>query len=62
MSQAEFERILDRIVAQLRIEAQKNPVSDSKEFENRVRKVLENAIGAGSVDFDPAAQAFPTSP
>jgi len=59
MTQKEFEEILDRISAQLSNEALSNPFKDAKRFENRVREVAEQFIGAGRINFEPAAQAFP---
>lgn len=59
MTEQEFESILDAIAGQLRAEAVAQPFKDAKQFENRVREVAETFVGAGSIDFNPAAQAFP---
>lgn len=59
MKQEEFEQILDAITDQLRAEARAKPFQEARKFENRVREVAEQIIGAGTVDFEPAAQAFP---
>jgi hypothetical protein len=59
MTEEQFESILDSIAAQLRAEAIGKPFKDAKQFENRVREVAETFVGAGSIDFNPAAQAFP---
>lgn len=59
MTEEQFESILDSIAGQLRAEAVAKPFKDAKQFENRVREVAETFVGAGSIDFNPAAQAFP---
>lgn len=59
MTQEEFERILDAMVAQLCTEARAEPFKEAKQFESRVREVAEQMIGVGTINFEPAAQAFP---
>ena len=61
MTQEEFERLLDVVAAQLRAETQQALFTTSKEFEDRVRKVVEENLTDATVkiDFAPAAQAFP---
>lgn len=59
MSPSEFESHLNSIAKELRTEALAQPFKTSKQFENRVREVAEMVLGKGSIDFDPAAQAFP---
>ncbi|MFZ2161978.1 MAG: hypothetical protein WAW02_07170 [Sideroxyarcus sp.] len=61
MTQSEFEKILDAVVAQLRAEAKKALFKSSKEFEDRVREVVQDVISNPKVkiDFDPHPQAFP---
>lgn len=61
LSQAEFEKALDNLVALLTLEAKAKSFETAKQFEDRVR----SAIGAelkgktSSIDFNPSAQAFP---
>lgn len=59
MTEKEFEEFLDNISEQLSTEAKATIFKDSKQFENRVREVAEHFLGAGRIDFEPAAQAFP---
>ncbi|MCA1909147.1 MAG: hypothetical protein LDL39_12375 [Magnetospirillum sp.] len=54
-----FEAALDQITAVLKAEIGKRPLKDAKVFENRVREVAAHVLGAETIDFDPAAQAFP---
>lgn len=56
---ASFEAALDQITAILKAEIGKRPLKDAKLFENRVREVAAQVLGAETIDFDPAAQAFP---
>jgi hypothetical protein len=58
MTQEEFEQLLDVVARKLTQEAVKKLFDTSKNFENRVRTVL-NEVGNLSVDLDPDAQAFP---
>lgn len=61
MTKEGFERLLDSVVATLRDEARKAPFTTAKQFENRVREVVQDAIvdSTISIDFDPHPQAFP---
>ena len=61
MTKEEFERVLDVVTRQLRIEATKEVFKASKEFENRVREVLVELGGADSIDIDfaPHPHVFP---
>lgn len=62
MTEAQFEILLDKLTAQLTVEAQTVGTFDtSKKFENRVRDVLSE-LGKSQgivVDFDPHPYAFP---
>ncbi len=61
MTTEEFEAYLDIIVSKLRDEARTSPFTTSKEFENRVRNVVQETITDPSIhiDFEPHPQAFP---
>lgn len=61
MTQEKFEQMLDSVVAMLRDEARHTLFVTAKQFENRVREVVKNAIDdpAIEIDFDPHPQAFP---
>jgi len=61
MTKEGFERLLDSVVATLRDEARHTLFSTPKQFENRVRDVVKNAIDDPStiINFDPHPQAFP---
>jgi hypothetical protein len=61
MTKEDFERLLDSVTATLRDEARRAPFSTAKQFENRVREVVQDAIDdpAIQIDFDPHPQAFP---
>lgn len=59
MTPKEFESALDGITYQLSEEAKVIKFKESKQFEDRVREVAENFFGKGSINFNPAAQAFP---
>lgn len=61
MTKEEFERLLDVVSAKLGDEARKSLFTSAKEFENRVREVVKEAISDLSIriDFDPHPQAFP---
>ncbi|MGX2042297.1 restriction endonuclease (plasmid) [Methylocaldum sp. MU1018] len=61
MTKEEFEQLLDSVVATLRDEARDAPFTAAKQFENRVREVVNSAIDDPTVaiDFDPHPQAFP---
>lgn len=61
MVKAEFEKLLDSIAAQLTQEARAAPFISAKEFESRVRVVLNDHINDTRVeiDFNPHPQAFP---
>lgn len=61
MTKEEFENYLDAIAGTLRTEAKSAPFTTSKQFENRVREVVQNIIVDPSIeiDFDPHPQAFP---
>lgn len=61
MTQDEFEQLLTAVCQQLTSEAQQQTFKTSKEFENRVREVVEEKINdpATRIDFDPHPQAFP---
>jgi len=61
MTREEFERLLDSVVGTLRGEARAAPFSTAKEFENRVREVVQETIDdpAIAIDFNPHPQAFP---
>ena len=61
MREQDFTQLLDQIASQLTSEARNNTFSSSKQFENRVREVLEG-LGTGfgiSVNYDPHPYAFP---
>lgn len=61
MDKTEFEGILQALCNQLTKEAREKAFVESKDFENRVRQVLEPLIKPFNlkVDYDPHAQAFP---
>ncbi len=59
MNPKEFESALDGITYQLTEEAKARKFKESKQFEDRVREVAEIFFGKGSINFNPAAQAFP---
>jgi hypothetical protein len=61
MTQEEFERLLDAVAVQLRTEARQSLFTTSKDFENRVREVVQITINNPKIeiDFDPHPQAFP---
>lgn len=59
MNPKEFESALDEITYQLTEEAKARKFKESKQFEDRVREVAEIFFGKGSINFNPAAQAFP---
>ena len=60
MTQKDFEQILDAACAKLTAEARRRPFQSSKEFEDRVRQIIQEIIGTKAViDFDPHPQAFP---
>jgi hypothetical protein len=61
MTKEGFERLLDSVVATLRDEARHTLFASAKQFENRVREVVKNAIDDPTIkiDFDPHPQAFP---
>ena len=61
MTPQAFEQLLDGIVAMLTEEARRTPFQDTKQFENRVRAVTQDAVtNLGiAIDFDPHPQAFP---
>ncbi|MDD5493755.1 MAG: restriction endonuclease [Dehalococcoidia bacterium] len=61
MTKEGFERLLDSVVATLRDEARNALFTTAKQFENRVREVVKDAINnpATNIDFDPHPQAFP---
>ena len=60
MTQTDFENILGRAALTLREEALRSPYTTSKQFENRVREVLQDILGSSTaIDFDPHPQAFP---
>jgi hypothetical protein len=54
-----FEEILDKVCSQLDAETKQTPMLEAKQFENRVREVTAHYFPSGTIDFDPAAQAFP---
>lgn len=61
MTQNEFEQLLTTVCQKLTSEAQRTTFKTSKDFENRVREVVEQTINdpATKIDFDPHPQAFP---
>lgn len=61
MTKDEFEELLNSIVDQLTHEAMATPFKSAKEFEGRVRKVVNDHIGDAEIeiDFNPHPQAFP---
>jgi hypothetical protein len=61
MDTQEFECLLDAVTAQLTSESHSKLFTSSKEFENRVREVVQAQLNDSSmkVDFDPHPQAFP---
>jgi hypothetical protein len=61
MTKEEFEKYLDAIADTLRNEACSAPFTTSKQFENRVREVVQGTISDPSIqiDFNPHPQAFP---
>lgn len=61
MTNEEFERLLTTICQRLTVEAIDNPFQSSKEFEFRVREVVQETLNDPSIpiDFDPHPQAFP---
>lgn len=61
MKKEEFEQLLNLVVTTLREEAKNAPFTAAKQFENRVREVVNSVIDDPSVkiDFDPHPQAFP---
>ena len=61
MTKEEFESLLNRVTTQLTAEARNKLFTTSKEFENRVRDVLEE-LGkeyAITIDYDPHPYVFP---
>jgi len=61
MTKKDFESLLDSVVETLRSEVRAVPFSTAKEFENRVREVVQDMIDdpAIAIDFNPHPQAFP---
>ncbi|MDA8325407.1 MAG: hypothetical protein M0033_04230 [Nitrospiraceae bacterium] len=61
MKQEEFEHVLDSGCGKLTSEAEITPFNTSKQFENRVREVLQAVLSDPSItiDFNPHPQAFP---
>lgn len=61
MTKEEFERLLDAVTIKLTEEARSTPYTTAKDFEYRVRQVVEELISdtSVSIDFDPHPQAFP---
>jgi len=61
MTKAEFELLLVTVCQRLTNEAQSKLFQTSKEFENRVREVVQETINNPliEIDFDPHPQAFP---
>lgn len=59
MTKNEFEHILDLIIAQLTQEARDASFKSAKEFEDRVREVVNEHVGGTEIDFNPHPQAFP---
>jgi len=61
MTEAEFEQVLAIVCQKLTIQARESPFRTSKEFENRVREVVQETINNPliEIDFDPHPQAFP---
>ncbi|MDX1995920.1 MAG: restriction endonuclease [bacterium] len=61
MTETEFERLLAALCERLTAEARQTPFTTSKQFENRVREVVQELINDPSqpIDFDPHPQAFP---
>jgi hypothetical protein len=60
MTEQDFEKILTGVCEKLTTEARQKPFQTSKEFEDRVREVVQESVGSGTViDFDPRPQAFP---
>ena len=61
MTQQDFEKILNKVCEKLTAEARQKSFQTSKEFEDRVREVVQEIMnGSGiAIDFDPHPQAFP---
>lgn len=60
MTQQDFERMLDAACKTLTAEARRAPFQAPKQFEDRVRQVIQETLGSGiAIDFDPHPQAFP---
>jgi len=61
ITQESFERILSTVCDKLTAEAQKRSFKASKEFEDRVREVVQETMSESGtlIDFDPHPQAFP---
>ena len=62
MTKTEFESLLDDCCARLTNEAQKTSLTSSLQFENRVRRVLQDLTAddkSFDIDFAPHPQAFP---
>lgn len=60
MTQSEFENLLEKTADRLRGESRVTPFKTSKDFEDRVRKVIQDIAGpCVTIDFDPHPQAFP---
>lgn len=61
MTEQEFEQILAIICQKLTVEARQIPFKTSKEFEDRVREVVQETLNSAlvKIDFDPHPQAFP---
>lgn len=59
MNKENFEQLLHHITQQLTREAQNQPFTSAKQFEQRVRQVLSECAADIVVDFDPHPQAFP---
>ncbi len=61
MTKEEFETLLDSIAEQLTQEARATPFTSAKQFEDRVREVVNEHINDAEIkiDFTPHPQAFP---
>jgi hypothetical protein len=59
MTENEFESALSIICKKLKLLALDKPFRSASDFEIQVRKVTDEVLGPGKVDFSPPAQAFP---
>lgn len=59
MTESEFEDLLNSICSKLTNESRLNPFPTSRDFENRVRSLVQEESPLSHINFDPHPQAFP---